>query len=315
MAANLESDDEARTISVTRIFDAPRELVFDAFTDAKHISNWWGPRGFTTTTQKMDVRPGGEWIFVMHGPDGTDYPNEIVYLEVVRPERIVYTHGPAPIFDVIVTFEEVGRKTRMTMVSTFASAEMRDQVAEEFGAIEGMHQMVERLEEELATRNAFAISRAFDAPRDLVFRVWTEREHLQHWWGPKGVTITDCTNDPRPGGKMHYAMHHADGSVWWGRWVYREIAPPERLVFINSFSDPEGGLTRPPFEEEWPLQMLSIVTFDEQNGGTLVTVRWAPYDASDAEIATFAANHESMRGGWSGSFEHLAEYLAKQSRS
>ena len=310
--ASTDTDLEARSITGTRLFDAPRELVFDAFTDAKHISNWWGPRGFTTTTHEMDVRPGGKWLFVMHGPDGTDYPNEIVYLEVVRPERLVYTHGPAPVFDVTITFEEEGGKTRMNMRSIFVSAEVRDQVAEEFGAVEGMHQMLERLEEELANKNAFTISRTFAAPRDLLFRVWTEREHLQHWWGPKGVTITHCTNDPRPGGKMHYAMLTEDGTEAWGRWVYREISEPERLVFISSFSDPDGGLARHPFSEEWPLQLLSTITFDEQDGGTLVTVRWAPYDASDAERATFDANHASMNGGWTGTLDRLGDYLAKQ---
>jgi uncharacterized protein YndB with AHSA1/START domain len=294
----------------TRVFDAPRELVFDAWTDAKHISNWWGPRGFTTTTYEMDVRAGGTWRFVMHGPDGTDYDNEIVYLEVVRPQRIVYTHGPAPIFDVTVTFEEEGRKTKMTMRSIFVSAEMRDQVAEEFGAIEGMHQTLDRLDEELTKKQSeFVLSRQFDAPRDLLFGVWTEREHLVHWWGPKGVEIFSCTNDFRPGGLMHYGMRTPDGAEMWGRWVYREIAAPERLVFINSFSDPEGGLTHPPGAPEWPLQMLSTITFDERDRGTLVTVRFSAYDATELERATFDAGHDSMRGGWTGTFDQLDEYL------
>jgi len=312
MAVNANIDEEARTIAATRVFDAPRELVFDTWTDAKHISNWWGPRGFTTTTHEMDVRPGGRWLFVMHGPDGTDYDNEVVYHEVVRPERLVYTHGPSPVFDVTVTFEEVGGKTHMTMRLVFASAEFRNQVAEEFGAVEGLHQTLDRLEEELAKKNAFVISRSFDAPRGLVFRVWTQCEHLQHWWGPKGFTVTHCTNDLRPGGRMHYALRGGDGTVMWGRWVYREIAPPERLVFISSFSDPEGGVTRPPFSEPWPLQLLSTITFDEQDGGTLVTVRWSPHEAGDAERATFEANHASMRGGWSGTFDQLGDYLSRQ---
>src|SRR5207248_2469506 len=82
-----------REIVATRIFDAPRELVFKVWTDPKHIGNWWGPKGFATTTFSMDVRPGGVWRFVMHGPDGRDYENKITYLEVVAPERIVYKHG------------------------------------------------------------------------------------------------------------------------------------------------------------------------------------------------------------------------------
>lgn len=313
MPVNATNDtDEARMIVGTRVFDAPRELVFDAFTDAKHISNWWGPRGFTTTTQEMDVRPGGKWLFVMHGPDGTDYPNEVVYLDVVRPERLTYTHGPAPVFDVTITFEEEGNKTRMTMRSIFASAEVRDQVAEDFGAVEGMNQTLERLQEELGKHGAFVISRTFDAPRDLMFKVWTECEHLSQWWGPKGATVSSCRNELRPGGRMHYAMRTPGLGEVWGRWVYREIAEPARIVFISSFSDPEGGLTRHPGAAEWPMQILTVITFDERDGGTLVTVRWSPYDASEIERATFDAGHDSMRGGWTGTFENLAEYLAKK---
>ncbi|HEX6095727.1 MAG TPA: SRPBCC domain-containing protein [Thermoanaerobaculia bacterium] len=156
------------------------------------------------------------------------------------------------------------------------------------------------------------MSRAFAAPRDVVFRVWTECEHLSHWWGPKGVAVFSCKNDLRPGGVMHYGMRTPDGQEIWGRWVYREIAAPARLVFINSFSDPEGGLTRHPGAAEWPLQLLTTIAFDEQDGGTLVTVRWSPYDASDLERATFDAGHDSMRGGWGGTFDQLTEYLAKK---
>lgn len=307
------NDLDARSIFTTRVFDAPRELVFDAWTDAKHISNWWGPRGFTTTTYEMDVRPGGKWLFDMHGPDGTDYPNEVVYLEVVRPERLVYTHGPVPLFDVTVIFEEEGGKTKMTMRTIFATAEVRDQIAEEFGAVEGMHQTLDRFGEELARKQSeFVISRRFDAPRDLLFRVWTERDHLVHWWGPKGAEIFSCTNDFREGGVMHYGMRTPDGVEVWGRWVYREIAPPARLVFIGSFSNPEGELVRPPFDDEWPRQLLSTITFEEEDGGTLVTVRWSPYDATEAERATFEAGRDSMYGGWGGTLDQLSEYLATQ---
>lgn len=109
-AARATSD---REIVLTRVLDAPRELVFDAWTDRKHIAQWWGPRGFTTTIHEMDVRPGGVWRFMMHGPDGVDYPNRIVFREVVKPERLVYDHGsddpadPAQ-FHVTVTFAKQG---------------------------------------------------------------------------------------------------------------------------------------------------------------------------------------------------------------
>ena len=129
----------------------------------------------------------------------------------------------------------------------------------------------------------FVISRTFDAPRDLMYRVWTESDHLEHWFGPKGVTTFHCTNDFRPGGLMHYGLRNPDGSEYWGRWVYREIVPPEKLVFIVSFSDPEGGVTRHPMAPDWPLHMLSTVTFEPEGDKTKVTVRWTPWDATESE--------------------------------
>src|SRR5205085_1300696 len=81
------------TIATTRTVDAPRELVWQMWTDPAHVGKWWGPNGFTTTTKSFDLRVGGAWLFTMHGPDGTDYPNKIVYREIVPPARLVYDHG------------------------------------------------------------------------------------------------------------------------------------------------------------------------------------------------------------------------------
>ena len=144
-----------REIVISRVFNAPRELVFDAWTDTKNIGQWWGPNGFTNTIHEMDVRPGGVWRFVMHGPDGVDYKNKIVYLEIVKPERLVYTHGSGEAgdpgqFHVTVTFAEQGGKTELTMRSLFESAAERDKVVEEYGAIEGGNQHLDRLAEYLA---------------------------------------------------------------------------------------------------------------------------------------------------------------------
>lgn len=139
-----------REIITTRVFDAPRELVFMAWTDPKHVSQWWGPRGFTNTIHEMDVRPGGVWRFVMHGPDGVDYKNKIIYIEIVKPERLVYSHVSGPKFHVTVTFDEQGGKTKLTMRMLFETAAERDKVVKEFGAIEGAKQTLERLNEHLA---------------------------------------------------------------------------------------------------------------------------------------------------------------------
>jgi uncharacterized protein YndB with AHSA1/START domain len=153
-------DTSDREIILSRVFDAPRELVWDAWTDPKKIVRWWGPNGFTTTIEVMDVRPGGEWRHVMHGPDGTDYPNELVFLEVVKPDRIVYSNhwskkgDPGAQFEVTWTFEAQGNKTKLTLHMVFPTAEVRKQVVEVYKAIEGGQQTLGRLAEFLAKTQA-----------------------------------------------------------------------------------------------------------------------------------------------------------------
>ena len=145
-----------REIVITRVFDAPRERVFNAMIDPKQVVQWWGPKGFTTTIEKMDVRPGGVWKHVMHGPDGTDYPNKSVFIEIVKPERIVYSHGggkkggPAAQFQATWTFEALGAKTKLTLQMVFPSAAARDQVVKQYNAIEGGNQTLDRLAGHLA---------------------------------------------------------------------------------------------------------------------------------------------------------------------
>ena len=146
-----------REILLTRVFDAPRELVFNAWIDPNHIAQWFGPDGFTTTILEMDVRPGGVWRFIMHGPDGVDYPNKIVYVEIVKPERLVYNHFSEDVdepgqFHVTMTFAEQAGKTVLSMQMLFETAAERDRVVKEYGAIEGGEQTLDRLAAYLAAR-------------------------------------------------------------------------------------------------------------------------------------------------------------------
>jgi uncharacterized protein YndB with AHSA1/START domain len=157
------------------------------------------------------------------------------------------------------------------------------------------------------------VQRALSAPRDLVYRVWTEREHLARWFGPKGCTIPVCDLDLRPGGSFHYCMRFPGGQEMWGKWAFREVVRGERLVFESSFSDAAGAIVRAPFSTLWPLRTLSSVTFEQhagKGGGTVVTVRGIPLDASEAERRTFDEGHASMRQGWAGTFEQLAGHVA-----
>jgi len=138
-----------RELVNSRLLDAPRELVFRAFTDPRHVVHWWGLNGFTNTNHEMRVQPGGVWRFTMHGPDGVDFPNQIVYHEVVKPERLVYTHSDGSdhadqCFHVTVTFAAQGNKTLLTMRMVFASAAICEQ-HKQFGAVEGGRQTLARL--------------------------------------------------------------------------------------------------------------------------------------------------------------------------
>jgi uncharacterized protein YndB with AHSA1/START domain len=165
-----------------------------------------------------------------------------------------------------------------------------------------------------ASVNEFSISRTFDAPRDLVFKVFTESEHLMHWWGPKGFTWVSGRLDLRPGGTFHYCMRSPDGHEMWGKFVYREIVPPERLVFTNSFSDDQGNTIRAPFNAQWPLEVLNNVTFAEQAGRTTLTVRGWPVNATEEERKAYDASHKLLEQGFSGTLDQLADYLAGQKR-
>lgn len=162
------------------------------------------------------------------------------------------------------------------------------------------------------THKPFVISRVFNAPREIVFDAFTKPDEMKKWWGPKGFTVIATKMDLRPGGFYHYGMRAPDGTPVWGKFVYREVVRPERIVFVNSFSDENGGITRHPMSAEWPLQMLTTFTFEDLGDGkTRFTTTWVPLDATEAEQAVFDASHDSMTQGWTGTLDGLEAYLAK----
>ncbi|HWB13688.1 MAG TPA: SRPBCC family protein [Pirellulales bacterium] len=324
--ANLDNPVE---IVISRVFAAPRELVWQAWTEPKHVGRWWGPAGFSTTTHSLDFRPGGSWRYTMHGPDGRDYANRIEYLEIVRPSRLVYKHGgdvgSEPVrFHVEVSFEptdENGSHTKVTMRSLFSSAQERDFVINTYNAVEGGRQHLANLDDYLQAMSLgesheppFSISHVFNAPRERVWQAWTQREHLMRWFGPKGASLSHATLELRPGGSLHYCMNHPNGMQMWGRWVFREIDPANKLVFVSSFSNAAGEIAPAPFSglENFPPEVLTTVTFVAHAGpskGTLVTVESKPLNATQAQRDFFASFHGSMRQGWTGTMEQLAEAL------
>ena len=157
----------------------------------------------------------------------------------------------------------------------------------------------------------FVINREFNASRDVVWKAWTERKQLMRWLAPKGFTMPAAKLEFQPGGTFHYCFRSMDGKEMWGKFVYRVIDAPERIVLVNSFSDEEGGLTRHPFSATWPLEMLSTTTLVEEGGKTKLTIQWSPLNPTDEERKTFDSSHDGMKQGWTGTFDQLAAYLAK----
>lgn len=236
-----DSDTSDREIVLSRTFTAPRILVWEAWTDPAQVGLWWGPTGFTTTTHRIDVRPGGMWVFDMHGPDGTTYPNWIRYAEIDAPRRLVYDHGgkhhEEVNFRVTVDFSEHQGRTTVTMSSVFPTREARDTVVQRYGAIEGGEQHLARLESQVSSRTAgpadgttFRCEREIAAPIDRVFAAISTPERLARWWGPKAFTNTFHACDFTPGGRWSLVMHAPNGQAYPSENVFAEIAAPHRVV-------------------------------------------------------------------------------------
>lgn len=315
---NTETAIQGRTMTVTRLYRAPRELVFKAWTDPNHLPHWWGPLGFTTTTEEIEVKPGGVWRYIMHGPDGVDYINKITYHEVQQGEKLEYSHGDGEddeIFRVIVTFEQQGDNTKLTMRSQFHSEDYLKQAVENYGAVQGAEQTLGRLEDRLSTitytsakERIFTLKRLFNAPRPLVFQAHSQAEHLKRWWGPQGWELTVCNVDFRPGGVWHYCMKCMDknqgdfyGFEAWGKSVYKEIIPNEWIVLVDSFSDAEGTESQelPASENTWQFYDYGDQTL------FVTTSRYASDEALRQVIEM------GMEQGLSSSLERLVELLAE----
>ena len=157
----------------------------------------------------------------------------------------------------------------------------------------------------------FVVTRVLDAPRDLVWKAYTESGRLVHWWGPRGFTMRSATVDLRPGGVFQYGMRSPDGQDMWGQWTFREIAAPERIVTTVSFTDERGSVVRHPLSPTWPLEVVSTMTLSEHAGRTTVTIASRPHAATEPERQTFDAGREGMRQGFDGTLDRLAGYLAR----
>lgn len=308
-------------IAIARLYDAPVKMVWEAWTDPEQVAKWWGPRGFTITTHSKDLRPGGHWTYTMHGPDGIDYPNKTMYLEVEDNVKLVYDHGGnddrPPLFRVTVVFSEVDGKTLMDMkmaLPTPEAAEEAKKFIKKAGGNSTWDRLAEYLEKETSGEDVFVINRTFNAPIEVVYKMWTSPDHFAKWLPPTGSTMKFLEADIRNGGQTFGVMHTGNSEPMYVLANYLELVPPNKVVYTQQFCDANKKVIRPIFEPNWPETMLTTVTLaEEDENQTRVTVRWEVYgDATDVEVQTFLAERGGMTQGWTGSFDKLDELLSSR---
>ncbi len=297
--------ESTRELVTTRFVFAPPAVVWRAFTDPKEVVQWWGPEGFSTTIQEMNLVPGGRWIHVMHGPDGKDYPNFCIFRQIVPHELIVLDHASAadapPDFVKYFSFESQGFGTLVRIRLVFPSKAARDHVVETYRADEGGKQTLARLDDHtltlLPTERELVLTRTLNAPRAKVFAAFTDPAQLAQWWGPAGFTNPACSADPRPGGSWQVVMRAPDGAEYPCGGVYLEIQPPLRLVFTNNATAPDGSVI---------IEGHTEIILEEQGTQTLLTLR----TRAKAMIPATARNLAGMEAGWSQSLDRLGAFTS-----
>ncbi|SEG61104.1 Uncharacterized conserved protein YndB, AHSA1/START domain [Bryocella elongata] len=311
----------AHELKISRIFNAPRELVWKAFTEADMMQEWMGPRGFGVTSVTWPAEAGGQWARKMEGC--APATQKMAYLgqsgtvlEMRPPELLVFTFAwddrntvglpPSPYQEntVTVRLEEQGNKTVMHFTQgPFASA------SECNGHTGGWNSSFDKLTDLLSTQQPgrteaagdipteLHLQRVFKAPMETVFAVWTNPAHLAQWWGPKGFTNPHCEFERRNGGRIEIDMRSPDGVIYPMAGTVIEFYPPHRFHFTASALDAEGN----PLFTNW-----NSVFFEEVGGGTRVTL--------DVHVMNQTAQApqylKGMREGWTMSFGKLEEYLA-----
>lgn len=317
MAAKNKSNE----INISRVYDAPVKLVWDAWTDPEQTAKWWGPRGFTLTTHSKDLRVGGTWNYTMHGPDGVDYPNITTYYEVEKYSRLVYDHGASegrpPMFRVTVRFQEVKGKTKMEMTMSLPTPEAAEETRKfikKAGGNATWDRLAEYLSKESADKEQFVINRSFHIPLETMYQMWSDPKHFSQWLPPTGFTMKILTGEIKAGANVFYSMTDGKNITMYGRVNYLELNKPNHLLYTQEFCDKDGNTSRHPMAPTWPALMLTSVHFtSEGEDQTRVTVTWEPHGKfTREELETFINARGGMTQGWTGSFDKLDDYWVRR---
>ena len=317
MATQMKNKEE---ITIRRIFDAPRNIIWKAWTDPELLKRWWGPKYFTAPVVNIDLRVGGRYLSSMRGPDGKDYWSTGMYREVVEPERLVMTDSfadekgnvvPASHYGmtgewphellVTLTLEEIGGKTKLTLRHEGIPAGMMREMTET-GWSESFDKLAENIVANDRTRiiaergkQEVVITRVFDAPRDLVFKASTDRHLITQWWGPRRFTTIVDRIDARPGGIWRFINRDAAGNEFAFHGVYHEVRAPERIVDTFEFESMPGHVS------------LETCTLENINGKTKMTTKSVYQSVEDRD----GALKSGMEEGLLETMDRLAELLGR----
>ena len=314
----MPAKQKSNELKLTRVYDAPVEAVWEAWTDPEQVAKWWGPRGFTLTTHSKDLRPGGHWRYTMHGPDGTDYPNNTIYHEVEEYKRLVYDHGGyedrPPLFRVTVLFKRIGGQTQLEMSMAFPSPEEAEQAKKFIKKANGhstWDRLAEYLAKEIAGREVFVINRSFEASIETLFEMWTDPGHFAQWLGPAGSQMEYLDAAIAEGKTSFYKMTLPSGLKMYGKMQYLKIERPAYLEYTQIFCDENGNPAKHPLAPVWPDLMLTRVLFSKEGEGqTRATIIWEPSGkVSPEEWKVFIDMRTSMTQGWNQAFDKLEDYL------
>lgn len=300
----LTEDAQDRQLLAVRVLNAPKERVYEAWTNPLHLALWWGPKGFTNTFEVFEPVVGGQWKFVMHAPQGGNYPNECRFIEL-SADRIIIQHVSKPHFYLIASFEETGKnRTRITFRQVFPTADECDKVKS--FAVEANEQNLDRLEmvlQKLMSEKKLFLTRVFEAaPRNL-FNAWTQEELLQNWWGPHGFTNPVCKVDAKPGGSLLIHMQSPDGMIFPMHGYIQKLEIPKLLVFTTSAFEDDNGIDQ--------IESLNTVYFDEVDGKTALSLQVLLLRSNPTADEAL----DGMEEGWKQSFDKLERLVNPSGRS
>ena len=304
-------------LKIVRVYDAPIEKVWDAWTDPKQKAKWWGPRGFSITTKSKDLKSGGQWIYTMHGPDGVDYPNVTTFFIVEPLKRLEYDHGAnenqKALFRVNVLFSEDDGMTTMNMTMTFDSSEKAKELSHFIKTANGnstWDRLGEYIDETVNHKNIFLLNRVFETSIEKIFEMFTDPVHIEKWQPPTGFGMKILAGKVEEGNSVFYEMGNHEVQFF-GRSSYQVINRPTFISFIQEFCNDKGQNAKHPGSSSWPARWLTSATFTKEEDSLIrLTLKSELMEHFTAEeLKAFMDERGGMSIGWNGSLDRLEEAL------